>query len=171
MEQHGGSSGTLVRIVTWIAAWSALSGGTALAAFPAPTYPGCGDNDSLDACPPDMVQSDGEWRGITWSFVSFIKPEWRSHVRKEEWQLGSGNWVDKAFQLTTGRYDVPIAVVDCGIRWYKGQLTPKVLLNRGELPAPLGLDGLPCPDDDCNGDGWFTVADYQDDPRVDPAAG
>lgn len=134
--------------------------------FPAPTYPGCGDNESLASCPPDFTNADGSWRGITWSFVSFIAPELKHRVRPEELSLGSGNWIDKAFQLSTGRYDVPIAVIDSGIRWRASELTPKTLLSRGELPPPRDAAGKTCISDDCNRDGYFTVADYANDSRV-----
>lgn len=141
------------------------------ATFPSPTWPGCGDNESLDKCPPDFTNSDGTWRGITWSFVSFIKPELKKHVRPEELALGSGNWIDKAFQLSVGRYDVPIAVVDSGIRWRATELTPKTLLNRGELPSPRNAQGQACSNEDCNGDGYLTVADYASDARVNMSMG
>lgn len=139
--------------------------------FPAPTYPGCGENESLDLCPPDFTNADGSWRGITWSFVSFIKPELKKHVRPEEHALGSGNWIDRAFQLSTGRYEIPIAVIDSGVRWRSQEFVPKTLLNRGELPSPLGADGKACFSDDCNGDGYLTVWDYLDDNRVRPDLG
>ena len=96
-----------------------------------------------------------------------MPPESERWVRKQELELGSGNWIDKAFQLTVGRYDVPIAVVDSGIRWYKDQISPKTLLNRDELPSPQDAAGRACAGDDCNGDGWFTVTDFADDARVD----
>jgi hypothetical protein len=72
-----------------------------------------------------------------------------------------GASVDRAWQTTTGRPDVLIAVLDSGIRWAERQpdLVDKFYLNRGELPAPEGSsnDGDPW---DRNGDGVFNVADY-----------
>ena len=131
-----------------------------------PTYPDCAKDGTLDACPPDMKDSAGEWRGITWSFVSFIREDWKRHVRRAEWETGSGNWFDLASQVTMGRYDVPIAVIDSGIRWYQWDISQKVLLNKGELSPPRNTSGGTCPNWDCDGDGWFTVLDYNQDSRV-----
>src|SRR3954466_14258065 len=67
--------------------------------------------------------------------------------------------VATAWQTTTGRADVTIAVLDSGIKWNDGggmnDLRRKARLNRGELPLPQG-----CPNYDCNGDGVFNVSDY-----------
>ena len=48
--------------------------------------------------------------------------------------------VDLAWQVTTGRPDVLIAVLDSGIEWQNPQpdLVNKFHLNRGELPVPEG---------------------------------
>ena len=74
--------------------------------------------------------------------------------------------VDTAWQTTTGRPDVTIAVLDSGIKWNDAgamlDLRRKTWLNRGELPVPDG-----CTQHDCNGDGVFNVTDYAGDPRVD----
>ncbi len=73
--------------------------------------------------------------------------------------------VKTAWQTTTGRPDVTIAVLDSGIKWNdKGAMTDlrdKVRLNRGELPKPEG-----CAVYDCNGDGVFNLEDYAHDSRV-----
>src|SRR4051794_38992643 len=73
--------------------------------------------------------------------------------------------VATAWQTTTGRADVTIAVLDSGIKWNDGgamnDLRRKARLNRGELPLPQG-----CPNYDCNGDGVFNVSDYSGDSRV-----
>ncbi len=71
-----------------------------------------------------------------------------------------GPSVDKAWQITTGRPDVVIAVLDSGIEWLDvGAMTDlvnKVHLNSGELPLPEGTTtGY-----DRNGDGVFNVKDY-----------
>jgi len=72
-----------------------------------------------------------------------------------------GASVERAWQITTGRPDVVIAVLDSGIRWDEPQpdLVNKFYLNRGELPAPEGSTNSR---DrwDRNGDGFFTVRDY-----------
>ena len=84
--------------------------------------------------------------------------------------------VDLAWQVTTGRPDVLIAVLDSGIRWddvgAMHDLARKVHLNRGELPLPRDAAGHTKPESsaagaflnpdpyDLNDDGVFDVADY-----------
>jgi hypothetical protein len=74
--------------------------------------------------------------------------------------------VDTAWQTTTGRPDVTLAVLDSGIKWNDAgamlDLRRKTWLNDGELPVPDG-----CTQHDCNSDGVFDVTDYAGDPRVD----
>ena len=72
-----------------------------------------------------------------------------------------GASVDRAWQVTTGRPDVLIAVLDSGIRWQDQlpDLVNKFYLNRGELPPPEGSSNSTDPWDR-NGDGVFTVRDY-----------
>src|SRR3954454_23041836 len=69
-----------------------------------------------------------------------------------------------AWETTTGRPDVTIAVLDSGIKWNDHgamqDLRAKVALNNGELPFPQ------CGRYDCNGDGAFNLADYANDSRV-----
>ncbi len=91
-----------------------------------------------------------------------------------------GMSVDRAWQVTTGRPDVTIAVLDSGIKWNDAgamaDLRRKVRLNRGELPLPEDAAGhtkpeLPGPFQnpdpyDLNDDGVLDVADYAADPRV-----
>jgi hypothetical protein len=43
---------------------------------------------------------------------------------------------DTAWQLSRGRADVAIAILDTGVRWNKSELRRKVRLNCKELPAP-----------------------------------
>jgi hypothetical protein len=73
----------------------------------------------------------------------------------------TGASVDRAWQTTTGRPDVLIAVLDSGIQWAEPQadLVNKFYLNRGELPAPEGSTN-PRDAHDRNGDGLFNIADY-----------
>jgi Subtilase family len=73
----------------------------------------------------------------------------------------TGASVDRAWQTTTGRPDVLIAVLDSGIRWAEPQpdLVNKFYLNRGELPAPEGSTNARDAYDR-NGDGLFNIADY-----------
>ncbi|MFI5366805.1 MAG: S8 family serine peptidase, partial [Candidatus Binatia bacterium] len=91
-----------------------------------------------------------------------------------------GMSVDLAWQVTTGRPDVTIAVLDSGIKWNDSgamhDLARKVRLNRGELPLPQNAMGQTKPDlggsplnpdpYDLNDDGVFDVSDYAADPRV-----
>jgi Subtilase family len=87
--------------------------------------------------------------------------------------------IDTAWQTTTGRPDVAIAVLDSGIKWYdRGNmidLRKKIRLNKGELPVPnhsgSALEpGVNCASygsgNDQNGDGAFNVVDYMCDSRV-----
>src|SRR5919204_2286908 len=98
--------------------------------------------------------------------------------------------VNTAWQVTTGRPDVAIAVLDSGLKWNDldamVDLRHKVRLNTGELPAPNAdgpsqdpyvncndLKGKPAGTYDLNGDGVVNVTDYACDSRVtaDPANG
>ncbi|MEA2645532.1 MAG: hypothetical protein QOE92_615, partial [Chloroflexota bacterium] len=106
-----------------------------------------------------------------------------------------GASLDRAWDVTTGRPDIHIAVLDSGIRWddggYMNDLRRKVALNWAELPIPevdsdgnlpgtctpgdlparttrLGSPGFPTDCYDANQDGVFNIADYDADPRVNP---
>ncbi|HEV3474639.1 MAG TPA: S8 family serine peptidase [Actinomycetota bacterium] len=82
-----------------------------------------------------------------------------------------GVGTNRAWEVSTGRPDVVIAVLDSGIRWEEDrpELIDKYYLNRGELPVP---EGGPNPDDDrfdgydVTGDGVFNGLDYARDSRV-----
>ncbi len=76
-----------------------------------------------------------------------------------------------AWKLERGRPDVSIAILDTGIKWDRENLRLQVRLNRGELPIPEHANTSACAAYDCNGDGAFNVADYNDDPRVSHSAG
>jgi hypothetical protein len=73
----------------------------------------------------------------------------------------TGMSVDKAWEITTGRPDVVIAVIDSGIRWQQPNITRKFYLNRRELPLPENST-----DHDRNQDGVFNMEDYVEDERV-----
>jgi hypothetical protein len=98
-----------------------------------------------------------------WEYASGIPPEVdRSRMHPGELALGSiGISLDRAWQHTTGRDDVVIAVLDSGILWDFEDLTRKLYLNAGELPLPRGASVH-----DANGDGVLDVTDYAGDPRV-----
>jgi len=76
----------------------------------------------------------------------------------------TGASVDKAWERTTGRPDVVIAVTDSGIMWNDrgamDDLNNKVFLNAGELPEPNWGVRNPAHPYDRNGDGQFDIRDY-----------
>lgn len=74
----------------------------------------------------------------------------------------TGSSVDLAWQITTGRPDVIIAILDSGIRWHRQlpDLVAKFYLNRGELPVPEGSVNKVDPWDR-NDDGVFNIRDYE----------
>jgi Subtilase family/Thrombospondin type 3 repeat len=94
-----------------------------------------------------------------------------------------------AWETTTGRPDVQIAVLDSGIEWNNqgamANVRFKVWLNRGELPTPntgrndggstteslVGTDcaGYTAGNYDANDDGVFNLRDYACDDRVNVA--
>jgi hypothetical protein len=94
----------------------------------------------------------------------------------------SGISADLAWQVTTGRPDTIIAVLDSGVQYDQEDLRNKIWLNCGELPAPQQLGGVTLPGSspgcrdagsvyDLNGDGVFNVRDYATDPRVTDSNG
>ena len=83
----------------------------------------------------------------------------------------SGVSADRAWKMTTGDDEIAIAIIDTGIVWSNSELRLKIWLNEGELPLPQVTGGGTASSYDANGDGAFNVADYNDDSRVNPAAG
>ena len=84
-------------------------------------------------------------------------------------QMGAA--LDLAWALDRGRPDVVIAVLDSGIEWRNPQamadLADQAYLNRAELPPPASaVDAAGADPYDRNGDGRFSVSDYDGDPRV-----
>jgi hypothetical protein len=87
-----------------------------------------------------------------------------------------GAGTNRAWEVTTGRPDTVISVLDSGIEWETPELVNKVELNRLELPPPC-RSGTPvgvCDNRygekpsryDANHDGVLSVSDYDGDPRV-----
>lgn len=75
-----------------------------------------------------------------------------------------GPALDLAWEVSHGRDDVLIAVLDSGIEWRSDamdDLARQAYLNAAELPYPHGATTW-----DANGDGRFDVRDYDGDPRV-----
>jgi hypothetical protein len=92
----------------------------------------------------------------------------------QEFFGSKGSSTNLAWEVTTGRPDVVIAVTDSGIRWDEDRtnLVNKFFLNRGELPIPGGsTKGGTVPQHDANADGVFNVADYASDARVRDTGG
>lgn len=101
-----------------------------------------------------------------WELISWIPEESAESVRPEELDIGSGIAVTEAWRHQTGRWDVPVAVLDSGIEWGRGELRTKVMLNTAELPPPQRADGTEVSDYDLDGNGLVNVDDYAEDPRV-----
>jgi hypothetical protein len=87
-----------------------------------------------------------------------------------------GSSTNLAWEVTTGRPDTVITVLDSGIIWTTPNLVDKVELNRAELPPPCaagtaitdcnGTYGDPTAKYDTNNDTVFSVSDYTGDPRI-----
>jgi hypothetical protein len=92
-----------------------------------------------------------------------------------------GSSTNLAWEVTTGRPDTVIAVLDSGIEWETPTLVNKVELNVGELPPPCAAGTVASACDntygdrhatcDTNNDGVVSVSDYSGDPRVLAAVG
>jgi hypothetical protein len=111
-----------------------------------------------------------------WSWLPKQKGAPAAYVDDDQTLGASGLHVDVAWTHTTGRPDVKIAVIDCGIEWDDADLADKAYLNAAELAKhkPENADGSACGGAgplagyDCDGNGVFSVADYMSDPRVAP---
>ena len=73
---------------------------------------------------------------------------------------GPGMNITAAWQVTTGRPDVVIAVLDSGIRWSEAEVARKLAPNLGELPAPPPA----CPGWDCDANGVVNALDFDGQP-------
>lgn len=129
----------------------------------APQFPGCGDPSTPELCPPDMEND--------WEFLNYIPEHSRESVREAELELGSGISANAAWETTTGRWDVLLAVADSGVTWGHSEIVNKLHINIGELPPPVCEDGLVSDAYDCDGNGLTNVQDWTHDARVDMAAG
>lgn len=133
---------------------------SAVAYDPMPPYPDC-TTDRRDLCPSEVAGS--------WELHSWIPDGSLTTVRPEELALGSGIAADVAFREATGDWATVVAVLDSGIYWQDASIAAKVRLNAGELPDPIGADGLPSADPD--GNGHLDIADWQWDLSIDWTAG
>lgn len=127
--------------------------------------------------PPPLECEPGEWRyndpDVTklpvdftdrdhYEFTSLRTPKTMGSAQSLCGQRGPA--LDLAWEVSHGRDDVLIAVLDSGILWRDGKmadLATKAYLNAAELPVPQGAASY-----DANGDGVFDVTDYAVDPRV-----
>ena len=103
-------------------------------------------------------------KGEYWKYTSDRSGNSSIDNKAQELYGVMGMSVDKAWEITTGRPDVIIAIIDSGIKWDdKGTLVikNKFSLNRGELPLPQGSMAY-----DANYDGVFNMLDYINDTRV-----
>ena len=162
---------------------TATVGGVAQAEFP---YGGSGSDYSSFKVGDGVVPNDIEADEMFWKLAG--SPEDNSTTTADPKELfgvrGSRvvddkEGVDTAWQTTTGRPDVVIAVLDSGIRWDEKDLPRKVRLNTGELPRPRSTGpaqeaGTTCseyvnqPSDfDANRDGVVNTRDWACDPAVD----
>ncbi len=125
-------------------------------------------------CGPDS-DSSGQW-----NYYSFVPVQTGNLTLRPE-ETSSGMSIDLAWRYTIGDDAVRIAVTDSGIKWDEVQIIESAWLNPVELSAhkPTMADGSPCGGTgavegyDCNGDGFFTVADYAvgPTPTLEPQTG
>ncbi|MGI8609814.1 MAG: hypothetical protein ACR2MY_11395 [Candidatus Dormibacteria bacterium] len=165
--------------------FAVLSPTVAVADMPWPTAPAPGrydyENYLRSNTPPN------EYSASDYKITSSSDPQTGQTAQELGGVMGAS--LDKAFQVSTGRPDIHIAVLDSGIMWNDGSkmadLRNKIALNWAELPPPQLASGtsactgvqlpprtqkLPSPGFpicyDLNQDGAFTVDDYSQDPRV-----
>ncbi|MFZ4517801.1 MAG: FG-GAP-like repeat-containing protein [Microthrixaceae bacterium] len=109
-----------------------------------------------------------EWNADDYRFTSARDPGSARSPHRLCGQLGAA--VDLAWNVSRGRPDVVIAVLDSGIKWKDRaamtDLADQAYLNRAELPVPLGGTASAADPYDRNADGRFSVADYAGDVRV-----
>ena len=112
-----------------------------------------------DPCPNGAPRPDG---GL---------PCWAPAARDPQHASGvdmTGAWA----QGNVGRPDVLVAYIEGGVNYSSDGIKDaldSIYLNKGELPYPERADGTSYGTYDANGDGHFDVADYAQDPRVNPA--
>jgi len=117
---------------------------------------------------------NGDWN--YWSWLPKQAAGTKPYIGADTKLGASGMHIDVAWTHTTGRPDVRIAIIDCGIKWDEADVADKAWLNPGELAPhkPQDATGAACGGTgalagyDCNGDGVFSVSDYANDPRVAP---
>ncbi|MCX8071511.1 MAG: S8 family serine peptidase [Candidatus Binatia bacterium] len=164
-------------VVPAVVAYSLASGSRLSAEFPYPANPRpCGASQVDEGCieardfaaylflpeaTPPLVPNDFTG-GSSWKLGSGQTGNPEIDSSPQELFGVTGSSVDRAWQVTTGRPDVLIAVLDSGIRWHRQlpDLVGKFYLNRGELPIPENSSNEFDPWDR-NRDGVFNVRDYE----------
>ena len=137
------------------------------------------------------VPNDIGGDGNDWKFASTPEPGAPLNITSDPMELNGirgghladdTNSVHAAWETSTGRPDVTIAVLDSGIKWYDQSamtdLRVKVRLNTAELPLPQvtgptrdtslapNCSGYSAGGYDANNDGVVDLRDYACDPRV-----
>jgi hypothetical protein len=153
----------LFHVFAALAAATTLSpAATVRAEFPYPPCAGCPDVNDYKAYMLTPTMSPpvrpGEISATDFRFSSLVDPS--LPATPEELGGVAGMSIDLAWQLTTGRPDITVAVLDSGIR-YDSDNVRKAALNQGELPVPESSMVF-----DKNGDGVFNIDDYAGDSRV-----
>jgi hypothetical protein len=140
---------------------------------------------------PAGVPNDIGGDGNDWKFASTKEASAPPNIANDPMELNgvrgghladNSTTVHAAWETTTGRPDVSIAVLDSGIEWNDAgamnDLRFKVRLNLGELPPPQvtgpirdtsiapDCSGYTAGGYDVNGDGVVNLRDYACDPRV-----
>ena len=161
------AAGELLRASRPFPNWAALTGGAALAASlsasavvpfgqPAPAdvydYPAYlfirdGDCSSGSPAAGSELETASFPCSGEYKFTDFREPEGFSESydplvanNPQELYGVMGAATNRAWEVSTGRPDVIVAVMDSGIRWHEPQesLVNKHYLNRSELPVPQG---------------------------------
>ena len=158
--------------------------------YPATTFidnGSCDDGDASDNDLPTTFDCEDDWK-----FTDWRDPDGDPQVAWDPHEFFGvkGASLNRAWEVTTGRPDVVIAVLDSGIRWEEAgreDLVRKHFVNRHELPRPQDAEGAERVnaddthfdgydvdgDQDADGvpdgvpDGMFSVVDFWSDPRVD----
>src|SRR4051812_22888982 len=163
----------------------------ALAAFPYEPQGPPSDYSSY-RLPPDRPVPDDLSGKRVWMYASTADPTSPYQADRRELNgvrgahiVDADRQVAQAWETTTGRPDVTIAILDSGIKWnddgIMADTRKKIRLNKGELPVPdaarttalePGVDCSTYTGDgyDINRDGVFNVIDYACDDRVDLGA-
>jgi len=90
---------------------------------------------------PDDPPNDPDWARAEEAFPEgdFWDQSWKHYSQKTLYAPHlphPGARTDLAWKRTTGRWDVPIAIVDSGAYWDRPDVVEKLWLNPGELPVP-----------------------------------